>query len=135
MWTFIGGCEGSSGSCLANPYICASTKPTDEKARPVSTTGTLVLSVALQALNLGSCQWRCNAMLHYNERFQHFFHNHKALEAQLYLLPHLCVYASNWSLLQWLLEHMRLSARNKLSQQLGQAGHQERGCWHSDWNV
>lgn len=136
MWTFIGVCEGSSDSCLANPYICAPTKPTAAKARPVPTTEThVVLSVVLQALNLGSCQWRNNTMFHYKERFQYFFHNHKAPEAQLWLLPHPCVYASNWSLLQWLLEHMRLSAKNKLSQQLGQAGLQERGCWHNDWNV
>ena len=128
MWTFTGGCERSSGSSLANPYTCAPTEPTAAKARPA--TGTLViLSVVSQTLNLGRFHWRCNAMFHYKEDFSISSLIIRPLKLSCGFFPtSVCI----WSLLQCLLEHMRLSARNKLSQQMGQAGHQERGFWHSD---
>ena len=58
----LGAMEAAQTLAWPSPHIYVPTKPTAAKARPVPAAGTLVvLSDILQALNLGSCQWRCNS--------------------------------------------------------------------------
>ena len=60
----VGAMEAAQTLTWPNPHVYVPTKPTAAKARPVPATGALVLLDVSQALNLGSCQWRCNSVVH-----------------------------------------------------------------------
>ena len=61
----VGGIEAAQILAWTNPHMYVPTKPTATEARPIPAAGALVvLSNVSQALNLGSCQQRCNSVVH-----------------------------------------------------------------------
>ena len=61
----VGAVEAAQTLAWPNPHVYLPTKPTAAKASPVTAArAVVVLPDVSQALNLGSCQWRCNSAVH-----------------------------------------------------------------------